>query len=335
MQPICNLLNPAQQRPCYSTKFDREKRETKSTTSSAPLPNNNSSTGWGYPAKPSVAGCCCTSTYTVTGLAVRKAYFALLLVCCMVTCPTFSVAAEATDRGSPPWRSSPRRSVRASTSAHYFGRQLGIRKDGFPRPPALVPSALNLVHGSAASVVACDGGRLLCLRTAATTLGVVRSSPLGEPGVRTALSTTAAAEVIGAGEGVGRLSPQSTGGGGNSTKTLAAEAEVISGVGVGRPYPQSSGGGGVLLTSMTEVIAGVRYVSIQTGGGDSVEELAQSFSTRTWTCTPSQEDKPIFSIGEVTETAAVEIMSSLRDSKAKDAYNMDTTFLKRYTGALT
>ena len=67
---------------------------------------------------------------------------------------------------------------------------------------------------------------------------------------------------------------------------------------------------------------------------DSVEELAQSFSTRNWTCTPIQEDKPIFSISEITESAVVEIMSSLKDSKAKDTYNMDTSFLKTHTDAL-
>ncbi|KAK0142318.1 putative RNA-directed DNA polymerase from transposon X-element [Merluccius polli] len=67
---------------------------------------------------------------------------------------------------------------------------------------------------------------------------------------------------------------------------------------------------------------------------DSVEELAQSFSSSNWTCTPINDDKPIFRIGEITESAVVEIMSSLRDSKAKDAYNMDTTFLKTHKDAL-
>ena len=67
---------------------------------------------------------------------------------------------------------------------------------------------------------------------------------------------------------------------------------------------------------------------------DSVEELAQSFSSRTWTCSPVQEDRLIFRLGEITESAVPEIMSSLTDSKAKDAYNMDTTFLKTYKDAL-
>ena len=67
---------------------------------------------------------------------------------------------------------------------------------------------------------------------------------------------------------------------------------------------------------------------------DSVEDLAQSFSSRTWTCSPVQEDRLIFRLGEITESAVLEIMSSLRDSKAKDAYNMDTTFLKTYKDAI-
>ena len=64
-----------------------------------------------------------------------------------------------------------------------------------------------------------------------------------------------------------------------------------------------------------------------------MEELAQSFPTRIPICTPIKEDKPIFRIREITESAVVEIMSSLRDSKAQDAYNMDTTFLKTYKDA--
>ena len=61
---------------------------------------------------------------------------------------------------------------------------------------------------------------------------------------------------------------------------------------------------------------------------------SQSFSSRTWTCSPIQEDRLIFRIGEITEFAVLEIMRSLRDSKAKDAYNMDTTFLKTYKDAI-
>ncbi|CAJ1069949.1 Hypothetical predicted protein [Xyrichtys novacula] len=157
-----------------------------------------------------------------------------------------------------------------SYGGHHQMRGVGGGGEGADMSiPSLlqVQSALNLVHGSGASVAVCNGGRLLCLQTAVATLGVAHSSPLEEPGVQAALSTTAAVEVISAGKGVGRLSPQSTGGCGNSIETSAAEAEVIDGMGVGHPSPQLAGGGGVPVTLMTEVIASMRHVSIQTSGG--------------------------------------------------------------------
>uniref|UniRef100_A0AAR2J957 Reverse transcriptase domain-containing protein n=1 Tax=Pygocentrus nattereri TaxID=42514 RepID=A0AAR2J957_PYGNA len=67
---------------------------------------------------------------------------------------------------------------------------------------------------------------------------------------------------------------------------------------------------------------------------NSIEQLTQSFSSKTIISTIIDDDIPIFRIMETTESAVLNIINSLRDSKAKDVYGLDTTFLKLHKGIL-
>ena len=49
---------------------------------------------------------------------------------------------------------------------------------------------------------------------------------------------------------------------------------------------------------------------------------------------PINDAKPIFRIAEISESAVMNTMSSLKDSKAKDEYGLDTTFFISHKDAL-
>ena len=49
---------------------------------------------------------------------------------------------------------------------------------------------------------------------------------------------------------------------------------------------------------------------------------------------PVQNDLPIFNLEEITETEVANIIRSLKASKAKDAYGLDTNFLKTNADSL-
>ena len=67
---------------------------------------------------------------------------------------------------------------------------------------------------------------------------------------------------------------------------------------------------------------------------NSVKELAQSVPPVILPSTPIDDSKPTLNIMEISESAVIKIITSLRHSKAKDAYGLDNTFLKSHKESL-
>jgi len=66
---------------------------------------------------------------------------------------------------------------------------------------------------------------------------------------------------------------------------------------------------------------------------DSVYEITQLFSSPRYSVCPINYAQPIFHL-QITELEVSTIINSLKISKAKDIYGLDTHFLKRYKEVL-
>ena len=68
---------------------------------------------------------------------------------------------------------------------------------------------------------------------------------------------------------------------------------------------------------------------------DSVKALTSSQQTNTLHAVPVDETQPVFTINEVPESKVLEILSSLKSSKAKDSYGIDSNFLRKHQESLS
>ena len=66
----------------------------------------------------------------------------------------------------------------------------------------------------------------------------------------------------------------------------------------------------------------------------SAEELTQNFDAPTIINKTEVEPSDSFCIKEVNEAKIAEIIKKLSDTKAKDIYNLDTCFIKKYSSIL-
>lgn len=67
---------------------------------------------------------------------------------------------------------------------------------------------------------------------------------------------------------------------------------------------------------------------------DSVQDLAQGFGLRGKVITPPNDNLPLFSISEVSESSITKILGKFKNSKAKDDFTCDCAFLKKYKSIL-
>lgn len=66
----------------------------------------------------------------------------------------------------------------------------------------------------------------------------------------------------------------------------------------------------------------------------SVEKLAENFEPVTLTPATKHEPSKLFQIKEVSQQAVNKIINKLNTSKAKDAFELDTAFIKNHCSAL-
>lgn len=66
----------------------------------------------------------------------------------------------------------------------------------------------------------------------------------------------------------------------------------------------------------------------------SVEELAQNCIASNIVSIPIDIDKPVFRIEEISELEVENTINSLRNSKAKDAFGLDSVFFKTHKQSL-
>lgn len=63
---------------------------------------------------------------------------------------------------------------------------------------------------------------------------------------------------------------------------------------------------------------------------DSVQDLAKNFGPREKNITPPNDNLPLFNISEVTEPSVVKTTSQFKNSKAKDVFDCDCAFVRKY-----
>lgn len=68
---------------------------------------------------------------------------------------------------------------------------------------------------------------------------------------------------------------------------------------------------------------------------DSVKALTHSPPTDVLQSVPVDETQPVFSMNEVSELKVLRILSSLKGSKAKDVFGLDSSFLKKHRESLS